>query len=65
MKEKLTQILKKEMFNPRLIGFLFNPFYIIRRGLYKGIKANTNKLKGKLLDFGCGSKPYRELFDVE
>lgn len=65
MKEKLTKLLKKEMFHPKFIGFLFNPFYIIRRGLYKGIKANTPLLKGKLLDFGCGSKPYRELFDVE
>ncbi len=52
------------MFNPGFIGLLVNPFYIIRRGLFKGIKANAATLHGKLLDFGCGSKPYKHLFDV-
>lgn len=53
------------MFNPKLIGFFINPFFIIRRGLYKGIKENAPFLTGRLLDFGCGSKPYRDLFEVE
>ncbi len=65
MKDRLRAIYQKEMFNPKLLGFFVNPFFIIRRGLYKGVKANAPKLSGKLLDFGCGSKPYRNLFDVQ
>jgi len=64
MIEKLKKIYLSEMFNPKLLGLFSNPFYIIRRGLYKSIKKHSLKLDGKLLDFGCGSKPYRKLFEV-
>ena len=47
------------------IGFFINPFFIIRRGLYKGIRENAPFLSGKLLDFGCGKKPYKDLFNVD
>ncbi len=45
----------------------FNPdrnhlFYIIRSGLYKKINEHQHLLTGRLLDFGCGSKPYQSLF---
>ncbi len=45
-------------FNPRLS----NAFYFIRKGLYKKIKQYAPELQGKLMDFGCGSKPYQSLF---
>jgi len=48
-------------FNPGLS----HPFYFIRHGLYNAIAGHAGSLKGKLLDFGCGSKPYRSLFSVE
>ena len=40
----------------------FNPFFLIRRSLYKAIKNYSNNLDGKILDFGCGTKPYKKLF---
>ena len=45
----------------------FNPdishrLYLIRKGLYNGIRKNARELTGKLMDFGCGEKPYRGLF---
>lgn len=45
----------------------FNPglnktFYFIRHSLYLKIKEYSTHLNGKLLDFGCGSKPYKTLF---
>jgi SAM-dependent methyltransferase len=43
-------------------GIFFNPFFIIRRALYVNIKRISPLLTGKLLDFGCGSKPYKSLF---
>jgi SAM-dependent methyltransferase len=44
---------------------LFHPLYFIRRGLRKGIQDYAHALTGKLMDFGCGSKPYAGLFKVE
>jgi SAM-dependent methyltransferase len=45
-------------FNPSIL----NSFYIIRRGILKGIHENKHFLSGRLLDFGCGSKPYKPIF---
>lgn len=56
---------KRQSFQPNALSIFLNPFYFIRKGLYKGIKKNAVKLKGKLLDFGCGRKPYRNLFNVD
>src|SRR5437773_3335923 len=39
-----------------------NAFYFIRNALYKKVKQYAPALKGRLLDFGCGSKPYQSLF---
>lgn len=48
-------------FDPSLV----HPYYFLRQGLLKGIKKYSNHLGGRLLDFGCGSKPYKSLFTVE
>ena len=61
---KLKRILKKQQFLPSYLGLVINPFYIIRKGLFKGIKNNSKYINGKLLDFGCGNKPYESLFNV-
>lgn len=45
-------------FNPNIT----DPFYLSRIELLCGIKAHALKFKGKLLDFGCGKKPYETLF---
>jgi SAM-dependent methyltransferase len=45
-------------FNPGLN----NPFYFIRIELLKKVEEYAPLLDGKLLDFGCGSKPYQTLF---
>lgn len=59
---KLLSIYKKETFDPGFIGIFINPFYFIRKGLAKGIRKDAIRLDGTLLDFGCGSKPYKNLF---
>ncbi len=65
MKTYFKKIYEKEMFNPKWFGLFFNPFYTIRKGLYNGIKENAPFLTGQLLDFGCGNKPYKHLFNVQ
>ncbi len=52
------------------IPYLFNPnitfpAYLTRNRLLKTISALAPHLKGKLLDFGCGSKPYKPLFTAD
>ncbi len=39
-----------------------HPLYFIRKGLYNKIKLYSAELNGRLLDFGCGAKPYQSLF---
>lgn len=42
-------------------SIFYNPFFLTRRGLYKGILRNRHFLQGRMLDFGCGNKPYAAL----
>lgn len=58
---KLKQIYLSESFNPGLVGVFCNPFYFARKGLYKNIRELIIKLYGRVLDVGCGQKPYMSL----
>lgn len=51
------------MLNPEFKPSLFHPYFFIRNGLYKKIKEYSTSLQGHLLDFGCGAKPYKTLFN--
>ncbi len=65
IKVKFKELYKKESFNPSILSVFINPFFFTRKGLYKGIKSNTKYMNGTMLDFGCGSKPYKNLFKVK
>ena len=58
----ISNLIQKQQFNPNLLGIFVNPFYFARRGLFKDISNLAHRLKGKTLDVGCGSKPYKALF---
>ena len=60
----LVRYLKNQSFQPDIVSLLINPFYFIRTALFKGIKEYAVRLSGRLLDYGCGRKPYRNLFTV-
>ncbi|WP_188053217.1 class I SAM-dependent methyltransferase [Sphingosinithalassobacter sp. CS137] len=60
---RIARLLKREKFDPRLIGLVANPYFLIRRALHQSIAVLAPQAKGRILDFGCGSKPYRHLFD--
>jgi SAM-dependent methyltransferase len=56
--------------NFKQVPYDFNPnityaAFLTRNRLLKKIAALAPELKGKLMDFGCGSKPYRSLFQVD
>jgi len=61
---RLRHLYSKAQFIPSLLGLLINPFFIIRLRLYQAIRDNSAFMTGRMLDFGCGSKPYRSLFEV-
>lgn len=61
---ELKRLYNKSLFQPTFFGLFFNPFFIIRRGLFRRISEMQGYMHGRLLDFGCGSKPYRSLFRV-
>jgi SAM-dependent methyltransferase len=65
MLDKIKHRIKRELFQPGFLALFINPFFLIRRGLYKQIKKAAPALGGTLLDFGCGRKPYRNLFTVD
>jgi SAM-dependent methyltransferase len=50
-------------------GSDFNPHisaspYLVRNRLLHGLFKHINKLNGRLLDFGCGAKPYQNIINV-
>jgi 2-polyprenyl-3-methyl-5-hydroxy-6-metoxy-1,4-benzoquinol methylase len=63
--KKLKQMYIQEQFNPKFIGIFINPFYFARKGLYKNISKLIPNLDGKLLDIGCGTKPYEIIANIE
>lgn len=62
MKRTLKEAFRRHMFEPTLIGLVINPFFIARSGLFTHIKALSAQATGRLLDVGCGRKPYQKLF---
>lgn len=62
---KLRSYLLREQFNPSFIGLFLNPLYFGRKAIYENIKAFAKNITGTTLDIGCGSKPYKNLFNTE
>ncbi|HEX8553565.1 MAG TPA: class I SAM-dependent methyltransferase [Sphingomonas sp.] len=54
--------MKRWRFLPHPVAALYQNTFLIRRALFKGIAPIARDMNGRILDFGCGSKPYRSLF---
>jgi SAM-dependent methyltransferase len=61
----INSLIKKEQFNPGILGIFTNPFYFSRQGLFSSISEFGKELSGKLLDVGCGTKPYESYIHVD
>jgi SAM-dependent methyltransferase len=57
-----NKIISRERFFPSIIGVFIFYAYFCRKNLYKNLKKYFDKVNGKMLDFGCGSKPYKSKF---
>ena len=62
MINKFKNEIQKQKFNPGFFGLIINPFYLIRKSLFRSISKFANKIEGDILDLGCGSKPYEPIF---
>lgn len=59
----VSNIFTKQEFNPGIIGLFTNPFYFSRRALHANIIKHCHVITGKVLDVGCGKKPYQHIFN--
>lgn len=60
----VKSIFARLRFGESFLGIFVDPFYIARRGLFGSMCNYGRYIGGTTLDVGCGSKPYRQLFDV-
>jgi len=51
----------EQMTRPGLTGVFVNPFYFARRELFTAIRELGARLGGRVLDVGCGVRPYERL----
>ncbi len=65
MIEALRRAYRRQSFSPGPLGIFVNPFYIARRALWVAISHEAGAMHGRLLDVGCGTKPYQDLFNVD
>lgn len=59
------RIYRREMFYPSIIGIFLNPFYFSRKGLVQHLTVLSPQIIGKVLDVGCGNKPYARLYSAQ
>jgi len=60
----IKHIYKKQLFQPNILGIFTNPFFITRSKLFREIKKVSSFISGRILDVGCGQKPYQSLFQA-
>ncbi|HQT31488.1 MAG: methylase [Hydrogenophilales bacterium 28-61-11] len=60
----LRAVYCRQSFFPGPLGVFVNPFYLARSALQEAMRDSAETLNGRLLDVGCGTKPYRNLFHV-
>ena len=63
MIRKTIRRLEREAFLTTPLGIVVSPVYLIRDGLHRAIRSFAAEISGRVLDFGCGSKPYETLFE--
>lgn len=64
MVNALKKYYHDQMFFPGWGAVFINPFYFARKGLVKEMIELSGCVGGDLLDVGCGTKPYRRVFNV-
>ena len=58
----VKESVRRDAFLPSWKAALYHSAYLSRSAIFKAIREEAPTFTGYLLDFGCGSKPYRKLF---
>lgn len=58
----IKKFILSQQFNPGIFGIWLNPFYLARKELHREMARFAPMMHGSLLDVGCGSKPYQDVF---
>ena len=58
---KIKLLLRRNFFQPNNFFYFLFPFSIYKKQTFSALKKILPNLKGKILDIGCGSKPYENL----
>lgn len=61
MRATLKAYYAEQMMQPGLVGLFVNPFYFARKALYRAMKEFGRDIRGRVLDVGCGARPYEHL----
>ena len=64
MLQIIKDIKERQQFAPGPLAMIMNPFYFARKELYEAISSSSCHISGKVLDIGCGNKPYENLFNA-
>jgi len=54
-----------QMTRPGIGGLFINPFYFARRELFAAVKDLAPQIGGRVLDVGCGTRPYEGLIAAD
>lgn len=66
MKDWLRMRYQRALFQPGPLSFLINPHHLSRSALWREMSLLARAAGGgRLLDVGCGSRPYQTLFQVD
>lgn len=61
MLARLKSVYYEQMARPGFLGLLINPFYFARRELFDAMREFGPRLTGRVLDVGCGERPYERV----
>lgn len=60
---KMHDYLYKQQFTPTSkISLMYDPGFLVHASQYRKIMRDAGSVHGRVLDFGCGSKPFESLF---
>jgi len=66
LQKKISKAFRKQRFDPTLpLGLVLNDSYLPKRCIRNFVKKGASYFTGKVLDVGCGGKPYQAFFKCE
>jgi SAM-dependent methyltransferase len=63
--QRMKQWYHRQTFDPSIGGAFVNPFFLARRELIRSMRRIAYRVRGRVLDVGCGQKPYSKLFAAD